>query len=162
MTEYSNLDRPSRFAREGEILFTFRFPNERMALASALDIGGYKFAAPLTRHSGPRPVLAYALGVGWKSHDVPAICIPAGALVRMSRIPLELRRRYILRSVEDVWFLHQSHHLDSDVRRIRFSNGREVFLEALPEGVEFVLLSPTQEIRVRDLPIVAWPEAVAA
>jgi hypothetical protein len=72
---------------------------------------------------------------------VPAVCIPPGAHLLMSRIPEQLRRKFALQAVEDVTFVQ----LSADAYRyrdaIRFRNGKEVLLQEITAGVQFAVLS---------------------
>ena len=58
----------------------------------------------------------------------------------MTHIPADLKNRWALRIVEDVWF-----SLSQDVQRychaIRFSNGKTMLLQMIPERVCFMVLS---------------------
>lgn len=162
MRDISEHGLPSRPAREGERLLTYRFPNLQIALAPAIDVeSGYGWAVE-RRPRGCWSAFSDGLRVRTKADPMSAVCLFPGAVLSMSHIPADLRRRLALRKLENVRFLQHVADRAFSRDRIRFSNGYEVFLQDLPEGVQFVLLSPIQEAQLIRLRMPFWPEALAA
>lgn len=142
MCDYSRHGLPSRLAYEGELLVTYRFATESVGLTAALDLEDAwhrktNMSLPVARFFALRRRRARIADV----RQVPAVCIPPGARLRMTHIPSELKRRWALRPVEDVWFTETSEDLERFRDAIRFGNGRRTLLQSLPEGICFLVLS---------------------
>jgi hypothetical protein len=161
MCDYSQHGLPSRLAREGELLITYRFPIQLIGLASAFDIERQQRSVDKP-HRRPSRWSDFTRVLRAGTSQIPAVCIPDGALLRMSDIPIELRRGWMLRAVEDVWFTESRDDPQSCRDAIRFWNGRRILLQALPEGIHFLVLSMGREESVKEIRISAWPAAVAA
>lgn len=152
----------SRLARSGELLLTYRFQNMRIGLASAKDVESSPRFAVERRVRTWWFARTQRSGVRGKSNSIPPVHISPGTLLRMSHIPPELRRRLALQNVEDVCFFQHAGDCEFYRDAVRFSNGSEVLLQSLPEGVHFVPFSMTQEEQLIELRTPAWPEALAA
>ncbi len=163
MCVYSENGSRSRLAREGELLLTHRFPSRLIGLASAVDIERQQRSAdkPYRRPSRWSD-LTYVLRAGAQGSEIVAVCIPDGALLRMRDIPIELRRRWLLRTVEDVQFTRSSGDPERCLDAIHFGNGHRILLQALPEGIQFLMLSTGREESFQEFRLFAWPSAVAA
>jgi hypothetical protein len=158
MCDYSQHGLQSRLACEGELLITYRFPTELIGLASALDVDeeerrrteaerGRTWFSVL-RRGRPRETNA---------RQVPAVCIPPGARLRMTHIPVELRHRWALRSVEDVWFTETGDDPERFRDAIRLANGRLLVLQTLPERICFMVLSLGSDQGITEPRTQAWP-----
>jgi hypothetical protein len=75
-------------------------------------------------------------------------------------MPIELRQRWALRTVEDVWFTETGDDPEQFRDAIRFGNGRLVMLQTLPEHICLMVLSlgPDEGITLQ---MPAWPEGLA-
>jgi hypothetical protein len=163
MCDYSQHGLRSRLAREGELLLTYRFPSGLIGLAAAADIERQqRSAARPPRRPSRWSDLARLIGAGTELSDIPAVCIPDGARLRMSDIPIELRRRWLLRTVEDVQFTRSVDDSQRCLDAIRFWNGQRTLLQALPEGIHFLVLSMGREESFKEFGLFTWPAAVAA
>jgi hypothetical protein len=163
MCDYSQQGSRSRLAREGELLLTYRFQSGLIGLVSAVDIERQqRCVCKSPRRPSRWSDLARVLRAGADRSQVPAVCIPDGALLRMSDIPIELRRRWLLRTVEDVQFTRSCDDPQSCLDVIRFWNGQRILLQALPEGVHFLVLSMGREESFKEFRLFVWPAAVAA
>lgn len=142
MCDYSQRGLPNRLACEGELLVTHRFPTQLIGLASALDLdeaerrraeakGGRRWSFAFWRRR-PRET---------DGRQVPAVCIPPGAWLRMTHIPVELKQRWALRPVEDVRFTQTGNDPERFRDAIRLGNGRILILQTLPERICFMVLS---------------------
>jgi hypothetical protein len=157
MCDYSKHGLPSRLAREGEHLVTHRFRTQRIGLASALEIEEAESRndeAPKGHwFSAMKRWFAQAAG----TRTILAVCIPPGARLRMTEIPVELRSKWALRNVEIVWFT-QIGDLERHRDAIRFGNGKLVELQTLPEHLRFMVLSlgPDESPTYIRMPI--WPD----
>ena len=157
MCGYSRHGLSSRLACEGDHLITFRFSMGLVALAAATDTG--------SQH--PRRSRKVSLGA-WRSlfkrwvagsHDrVSMVWVPPGARLRMTQIPAELRSKWALRSVENVWFTEPGTDLDRYQPAIRFRNGEVISLLSLPENIRFVVLSLGSDNYFDGLQMPAWPD----
>jgi hypothetical protein len=142
MCDYSLQGLPNRLAVAGEQLVTHRFSTGSIGMASPYDIA-----------AASRPKLQNCESRGWwaavlswfspqmELDQVPAVCIPPGARLRMNRVPEQMQRNHALRPVEEVGFVQ----LSADAYRyrdaIRFDNGCQVVLQTLAEGIPFEVLS---------------------
>ena len=105
MCDYSLEAFPNRLAVRGERLITHRFRSGSIGMASPTDIAT---ALRLKEESESRGW--WAAVKAWLSpqaelDNVPAVCIPPGARLRMSRVPDQMQRSQALRAVEDVTFV---------------------------------------------------------
>lgn len=141
MCDYSLCSLPTRLAIEGEELVVHRFPTGSMGLAASADFG------PLED-----PLKCDATRVFWTpfrilfrgmfgSPVVKAVCIPPGAQLILRCIPKALQRRWHIEEEEEAFFLQISAKVNSYRDAIRFSNGQEVLLQSLREGIRVQVLS---------------------
>ena len=142
MCDYSLQGLPNRLAVMGEQLVTHRFLTGSIGMASPHDIAAANRPKPRNGERGRWwSTLKRWLNPQMELDRIPAVCIPPGARLRMSRVPDEMRRGYDLRPVEQVTFVQ----LSADAYRyrdgIRFDNGCQELLQTLPEGVPFEVLS---------------------
>jgi hypothetical protein len=142
MCDYSLMAVPNRLAQEGEELVTHRFPTGSLGLASLDDLkratcasrGKKTFWSALKDFFDPP-----------REEGVCAVCIPPGA-----RLQLELTTG----TVEEVTFTQISAAVNSYRDAIRFSNGRQMRLQELREGmrVKVVDLSLAEERSLDAIP----------
>jgi hypothetical protein len=137
MCDYSLMVVPNRLAQEGEELVAHQFPTGSLGLASPAD---------LRRAACPRPI---ARGF-WsalkeffnpsRAEPVPAVCIPPGARLQLQGIPLRVQREFGVGPVEEVTFTQLSAMVNTYRDAVRFTNGRELRLQGLKEGVRVKVL----------------------
>jgi hypothetical protein len=152
---------PSRLACEGELLVTHRFPTEWIGFASALDMD----EAERRRARAERGTNCLSEIRRWfmrhaKTRPISAVCLPPGARLRMTHIPADLRRRWLLRTVEDVRFT-----VTGDLERyrdaIRFANGKMLLLQMIPERVCFMVLSMGSDESATRVRMPIWRDDVS-
>jgi hypothetical protein len=138
MCDYSLMAVPNRLAREGEDLVAHRFPTGSLGLASPAD---------LKRPAAPKPPARRGFWCAVKDFFNPprtapvcAVCIPPGARLRLSDIPVSLQREFGVGAVEDVTFTQITATVNSYRDAVRFGNGREVRLQELREGQAVTVL----------------------
>ena len=141
MCDYSLEAFPNRLAVRGERLITHRFRSGSIGMASPTDIAT---ALRLKEESESRGW--WAAVKAWLSpqaelDNVPAVCIPPGARLRMSRVPDQMQRSQALRAVEDVTFVQLTAEAFCYRDAIRFDNGCKVVLQTLGEGIPFEMVS---------------------
>lgn len=158
MCDYSQHGLPSRLACEGELLVTHRFPTRYIGLAAALDLEEVENR----RSEAERRRTWLSAFARWRVDKhmppVPAVCVPPGARLRMTHIPTELRHRWALRQVEDVWFTETGEDVERYRDAIRFGNGRLVVLQTLPERICLMVLSLGSDDGCTQFQTPIWPE----
>jgi hypothetical protein len=92
------------------------------------------------------------------SREVPVICIPPGARLRMTQIPRELRNKWALRTVEDVWFTETGTDPEKYHDAIRLGNGRVLLVQSLPERICLMVLSLGSDNSVEQMRMPVWPD----
>jgi hypothetical protein len=137
MCDYSLMVIPNRLAQEGEELVAHQFSTGSLGLASPAD---------LRRAACPRPV-ARSFWSALKEffnplrpEPVSAVCIQPGARLQLQGIPLRLQREFGVGPVEDVTFTQISAVVNTYRDAVRFTNGRELRLQELKEGVRVKVL----------------------
>jgi hypothetical protein len=154
MCDYSLMALPNRLAREGEELMTHRFLTGSIGLASVQDLCCAEEAKSNRRRGFWAAVKEFFEEP--QGQKVPAVCIPPGARLRLHEIPAVLQRKFGVGPEQEVTFTQMTAAVNSYRDAIRFSNGREVLLQQLPEGqhVEVLDLSSAEDLR----PVAAeWP-----
>ena len=125
MCDYSLMSVPNRLAVAGEELVTHRFQSGSIGLAS-LQPRPKGFWATLKRSLNPPVTLA--------------VCVPPGARLILQDINAHMQREMGVGPVEEVTFTQIS-ALDNNYRdTVRFSNGREVRLQELCDGMRVQVL----------------------
>lgn len=143
MCDYSLHAIPNRLAVEGEQLVTHRFPTSSIGLASPADLekanrarqhaaGRKSWWMALKSWVNPRPLTV---------EQVPAVCIPPGARLRMQGIPRDLQQGLGAGPSEEVTFVELSASAYRYRDGIRFENGREILLQYLDEGLRMDVVS---------------------
>ncbi len=143
MCDYSLHAVPNRLAVEGEELVTHRFPTSSIGLASPADL---EKANRRVEPSGPE-VSWWQRLKSWlnppplRSEKVAAVCIPPGARLRLQNIPEDLQKELGVCGAEEVTFVELSASAYRYRDGVRFSNGREILLQYLDEGLRADVLS---------------------
>jgi hypothetical protein len=145
MCDYSLHCIKTRLANEGEQLFIHRFYTGSKGLASVADWNALEIPQPSPPGTGIWGRFQHWINHKMRDHHVnqvlPAVCIPPGALLHLSDIPKDLQDRYGVGTSEDVIFaqltLEQFQYRDA----VRFSNGQEVLLQYLNEGLQTRVIS---------------------
>ena len=145
MCDYSLHAFPNRLAKEGEELVIHRFGGGSLGLASPSDI------CPVVKarqdSSQPRRLWSWQNIKTWfeSSHNLPrrppAVCIPPGASLVVKDIPRGLQRELSVGETEEVTFVQTSANVNTYRDAVRFSNGRQILLQALREGQRVVVVS---------------------
>lgn len=160
MFDYSRQGVPSRLAYEGELLVTHRLPTGLIGLVSPFDM---EAALARTEDAAPRrhrwlSTVARRLRRKSAKRPLVLVCVPPGARLRMTHIPVDLRNSWGLRTVEDVWFTAVGEDLEHYRDAIRFSNGMVRSLQSIPERVCFVVLSLGAEDSPTTVRVARWPD----
>lgn len=141
MCDYSLEGFPNRLAVRGERLVTHRFRSGSIGMASPSDIAAATQSRLECESRGWWEAVKRWLSPETALDKIPAVCIPPGARLRMSRVPDQMQRSQALHPVEDVTFVQ----LSADAYRyrdaIRFDNGCKVVLQTLGEGIPFEVVS---------------------
>lgn len=150
MCDYSLCGLPNRLAIEGEELVVHKFQTGSMGLAPQAELAAQTPPSPKppqtfwervkTVFDYPSPPVA-----------ATAVCIPPGAQLILKGIPRDLQRRWKIGEEECVFFVETNalphHYRDA----VRLSNGTEVLLQSLQEGMVVEVLSlGGDEFAVRD------------
>lgn len=113
MCDYSLTGIPNRLAVEGEELVVHRFSSGSIGLASAW----------------------------WSGQQTPAVCVPPGARLILREIPERLQHDLAVGPIEEVTFVQLSATPYRFRDAIRFTNGRDIRLQELREGVRVKVLN---------------------
>jgi len=140
MCDYSLCGIPNRLAVEGEELMVHKFSTGSMGLASVVDIRASEPVQKPVPEGWWERIKAFFEGHGHVP-VVPAVCVPPGAHLIVKGIPEDLRRQYHVEEDEGVVFVQISANFNSYRDAIQFSNGRQVRLQELHEGLRMELLS---------------------
>ena len=138
MCDYSLMAVPNRLARQGEDLVAHRFPTGSLGLASPCDLKRIA-DAPAPARKGFWSALKDFFNPP-RVEQVPAVCIPPGARLRLADIPARLQHELNVGTVEDVTFTQITAAVNSYRDAVRFANGREVRLQELREGQRVTVL----------------------
>lgn len=138
MCDYSLMGIPNRLAREGEDLVVYNFRT------------GSRGLTPGT--SATDPQMRYErFGVkrlfGNLEPERVAVCIPPGARLLLSDIPVDVQDAFSVGAHEEVTFTQLTAIANTYRDAIRFDNGREIVLQRLNKGqrVRVLQLSLTEE-----------------
>jgi len=118
MCDYSLAGIPNRLAVEGEELVVHRFPTGSIGLASP--------CASLSQ---------------WSAKQNHAVCVPPGARLVLCDVPERLQRDLAVGPIEGVTFVQLSATPYQFRDAVRFSNGREIRLQELSEGMRVRVLT---------------------
>jgi hypothetical protein len=141
MCDYSLCGIPNRLAAEGEELVVHKFSTGSMGLASPADLPSRD---PI-REAVPKQTFWQALKSFFEPtrqpSTAPAVCIPPGAHLILKDIPADLQRQCHVCEEEGVMFTQLSADVNSYRDAIRFSNGYQIRLQDLREGMRLEVLS---------------------
>ncbi len=143
MCDYSLHAVPNRLAVEGEELVTHRFPTSSIGLASPVDLeqANRRAEARLSGASWWERLKAWLNPPPLRAEKVCAVCIPPGARLKMHGIPDDLQKELNIGPTEDMTFVELSASAYRYRDGVRFSNGREILLQYLDEGLHVDVLS---------------------
>ncbi len=143
MCDYSLHAVPNRLSVEGEELVTHRFPTSSIGLASPLDLMKAKKERERVNQGDTwwQKVKNWLNPPPLKNEKIPAVCIPPGARLMARGVPQELQKELGVSANEEVTFVELSASAYRYRDGIRFSNGREILLQYLEEGLRFDVLS---------------------
>ena len=141
MCDYSLCGIPNRLAAEGEELIVHKFTTGSMGLASPADL-------PVPE-ALREPAVKKSFWESFKSFFepsrqpavAPAVCIPPGAHLILKDIPADMQRQCRVSDEEGVVFTQLSVDVNSYRDAIRFSNGFQMRLQDLREGMRVEVLS---------------------
>lgn len=141
MCDYSLCGIPNRLAAEGEELVVHKFSTGSMGLASPADL-----PVPVARRE---PAVKKTFWQSVKSFFepsrqpavAPAVCIPPGAQLILKDIPADLQRQCRVLEEEGVLFTQLSADVNSYRDAVRFTNGYQIRLQDLREGMRVQVLS---------------------
>lgn len=143
MCDYSLHGLPNRLAREGEDLVAHRFSTGAMGLASPADVRRQMQSKPENASWWSAIKAAF---VSPLVAEIPAVCIPPGATLRLMDIPANLQREFGIGPDETAGFTQTSALPQTFHDAVRFANGRVALLQFLREGQRVRVLSlGTQE-----------------
>jgi hypothetical protein len=140
MCDYSLGGLPNRLAVEGEELTVHRFPTYSIGLASLADLQSNTAASSVPDRTTWQRIRAF-LAAESESTPVPAVCVPPGARLILTNIPLDLQRKWKIGQEENVVFVQTG--VEGNVYRdaICFRNGYRVLLQELSEGIPVQVIS---------------------
>jgi hypothetical protein len=141
MCDYSLCGIPNRLAQEGEELVVHKFSTGSMGLASPADLPAPQpVSKETTKKTFWESLKAFFEPIRQPA-VAPAVCIPPGAHLIMRDIPADLQRQYRVSAEEGVVFTQISADVNSYRDAVRFSNGYQVRLQDLREGMRVEVLS---------------------
>jgi hypothetical protein len=147
MCDYSLHTQPNRLAVEGEKLVLVRFPGGSLGFASRKEAE--------ERSAGQPPRTRPRFDWSWQSicamwsarktakpaAPMTAVCIAPGACLQLDGIPAHTQRSFGVSAAERVTFTQLGFEPYTYRDAIRFSNGKEVLLQHLPEKQTATVLS---------------------
>ena len=154
MCDYSLHVFPNRLAVNEEELVVHRFGGTSLGLASRLDLD-LQVPPPKGHGSLWTRMKAWFEVQSRLNAPIPAVCVPPGARLLLRDIPKNLQRELGVGGFEEVDFTEISADVNTYRDALRFSNGRQVLLQALREGQRVTVLSldPVENEEKRWLPL---------
>ncbi|PYT21971.1 MAG: hypothetical protein DMG57_36950 [Acidobacteria bacterium] len=139
MCDYSLHGLPNRLAQEGEDLVAHRFPTGAIGLTSPAELCRMADSTKPQKKGFWSLIKSAFMPPGMP--EIPAVCVPPGAKLRMLDIPANLQTELGVSAREEVIFTQTglSPHTYHDA--VRFSNGRQILLQLLREGQRVQVLS---------------------
>lgn len=148
MCDYSLHGINNRLAKEGEMLLVRKFKSGSKGLASPADLDALQQITPAPQGTGiwgrfrhwvkecrrvasPEEVMA----------DLPAVCIPPGARLRLEDIPEEIQKAFGVGEAEEVTFTQVTNEPFRYRDAFRFASGIEVLVQKFDEGTRVEVLS---------------------
>jgi hypothetical protein len=139
MCDYSLHGLPNRLAQEGEDLVAHRFPTGAIGLTSPAELCRVADSCKPQKKSFWSLIKAAVIPPGMP--EVPAVCVPPGARLRMFDIPATLQQELSVGAQEEVVFTQTGFSPHTYHDAVRFSNGRQILLQLLREGQRVQVLS---------------------
>jgi len=140
MCDYSLHAHSTRLAQQGEKLVVHAFPGGSLGLAARSDL-----LSSICQASGNAFQKVWNGLVNWfiaPAHsDVPAVCIPPGAQLKVTGISRRLQKDLGVGPDEEVTFDQISAEAYMHRDCIRFPNGRTILLQRLQPGQEVEVLN---------------------
>src|SRR5262249_50978286 len=130
-------------------LLVYRFQTGSLGLASPDDLKR-QASPPLTAKTFWAAVKEF---FNPKAETVCAVCIPPGARLQLWGLTARLQQELGVGPVEQVTFTQLSASVNSHRDAVRFSNGRELRLQELREGLRVTVLdlSLAEELNLEQL-----------
>jgi hypothetical protein len=141
MCDYSLYVTENRLAKDGEQLVLHRFSTGSLGFASVRDLEQERAK---TGKTGFWTALKESL-LCQTTEGVPAICIPPGARLLLTDIPQKVQESFQIGPSETVVFTEISSRSYSYRDALQFSNGTQVLLQDLAEGIHAEVLSMALE-----------------
>lgn len=151
MCDYSPRSIRNRLAEEGEELVLHRFETGSLGFASASDLDECEEASEKIS-SSVWTVLKDWLLLPRHAARVPPICVPPGAQLLLSDIPVNVQTSLCIRSSELAVFteLHaRSYRFRS---ALLLPNATRVLLQDFPEGLHALVLSMSSDTSSKEQP----------
>ena len=151
MCDYSLMAEPNRLAREGEELVTHRFPTGSLGMASPADVRATAEPRPVMKQTVWQKIRAFLDPP--PASAVCAVCLPPGSRLQIRDIPIRLQEQWGICGEEEAVFTQITAAVNTYRDAVRFSNGREVRLQELREGlkVQVLDLSSTEQLELESL-----------
>ena len=140
MCDYSLHGLSNRLAVEGEELVSHRFTTGAIGLTSAKELGQAISAQKRSEKNRIWSAISSAIFPPL-IQDAPAVCVPPGALLRVRDIAMNLQVELDIGPEEIVTFTQTGILANAYHDAIRFSNGRQILLQALKEGQRVLVMS---------------------
>jgi hypothetical protein len=147
MCDYSLHGVKNRLATESDQLFIYKFHTGSKGLASVTDLRNLEKPTPAPEGAGVWARFKCWLESQrrWINDDMkralPAVCIPPGARLQVEGIPVPMQKQYGVGPREQVTFVQLTAEPFRYRDAIRFSNGQEVLLQKLADGLRMDVLS---------------------
>jgi hypothetical protein len=140
MCDYSLHGLPNRLALEGEKLVAHRFSTGAMGLTSPAELSR---AMTFKRNFGGESFwsLVKAALLPPAPPQVAAVCVPPGARLRISDIPVNLQHNLGIGPEEIATFTQTSAVPNTYHDAVQFPNGSQILLQVLKEGQRVRVLS---------------------
>jgi hypothetical protein len=154
MCDYSLGGIDSRLAMEGEELIVHRFPTHSIGLASPSDLQSQTGGVHRNQSLWGRIKHFFAVP---DQPNVQAICVPPGACLIVKNIPDKLQRKWNVGQEEFVSFLQTGMEAHTYRDAIMFTNGCQVLLQELSEGIPVRVVSLSGDSKLEPEPAVSVP-----
>jgi hypothetical protein len=141
MCDYSLHGLPNRLAQEGEDLVAHRFPTGAIGLTAPAELERRATLAQTRCEKKSFWSMLKAALLPPNLPEVPAVCVPPGARLHLSEIPVCLQQELGLGSEEIATFTQTTAMPNTYHDAISFRNGRQVLLQVLREGQRVQVLS---------------------
>ena len=141
MCDYSLCGIPNRLAAEGEELVVHKFSTGSMGLASPADLPvPQALREPVAKKTFWQSLKSF-FEPSHRPAVAPAVCIPPGAHLILKDIPADLQKQCRVSDEEGVLFTQISADVNSYRDAVKFSNGYQIRLQDLREGMRVEVLS---------------------